>query len=83
MPNHVLTKSEYQSLFYLSVYELTIAEQIYLDFLQPTLNNNSILYNWSSYNKGAKGYIRTENTNKICSYICLTNLLINLLLIFC
>ena len=38
------------------------AEQIYMDLIQPTLNNN-LFANWSTYNKGATGYIRSEIAN--------------------
>lgn len=62
-PNHVLTKDEYDSLLDLTLYELTIAEQAYMDAIQPTLNG-SFYANWSSYNIGAKGYIRDEESNQ-------------------
>jgi hypothetical protein len=33
-----------------------------MDLIQPTLNNN-LFANWSTYNKGATGYIRSEIAN--------------------
>jgi hypothetical protein len=47
---------------YLTSYELTIAEQLYLDSYKPTLNS-SLLANWSSYNIGSSGYIRSDELN--------------------
>jgi len=47
-------------------YELTIAEQLQLDFYKPTLNVNT-LANWSSYNTGSTGYIRTDDLNDVLS----------------
>lgn len=39
-PNHIITKTEYNYLQDLTLYELTIAEQIYMDIIQPSLNSN-------------------------------------------
>ena len=61
-PNYVLTKNEYDFLLDLTLYELTIAEQVYIDVIQPSLNG-SFYANWSSYNTGSKGYIRDEESN--------------------
>ena len=61
-PNYVLNKDEYNFLFDLTLYELTVAEQVYIDHIQPTLNG-SFYANWSSYNIGAKGYVRNEESN--------------------
>lgn len=61
-PYYVLNFNEYKLLSLLNLYEITIAEQIYMDLIQPTLNNN-LFANWSTYNKGAKGYIRSEMAN--------------------
>lgn len=66
-PNHILTKIEYDSLQDLTLYELTIAEQIYLDAYKPTLNG-SLYANWSSYNIGATDYIRSEESNQNLSF---------------
>ena len=46
----------------LTSYELTVIEQIYLDTFNPSLNSR-LLANWSSYNAGPKGYIRTSEAN--------------------
>jgi len=48
----------------LNLYELTIAEnlQVYIDTIKPTLNE-SIYANWSSYNKGSTGYIKSKTSN--------------------
>ena len=61
-PNYVITKDEYDFLLDLTLYELTIAEQVYIDEIQPSLNS-SFYANWSSYNSGPKGYIRDEESN--------------------
>jgi hypothetical protein len=53
-PFYVLNLNEYEILKLITTYELTIAEQVYLDKIQPNLNQN-IYSNLSSYNKGAKG----------------------------
>lgn len=50
----------------LSVYELTIAEQIYINIIQPSLNNN-LFANWSTKNKGSKGYIKTDKSKESIS----------------
>lgn len=47
----------------LTSYELTIAEQLNIDYYNPTLNL-SLLANWSSYNKGSSGYIRKTESNE-------------------
>jgi hypothetical protein len=39
---YVLNFNEYKLLSLLNLYEITIAEQIYMDLIQPTLNNNFI-----------------------------------------
>lgn len=62
-PNDILTAKDLQILQYLTFYELTITEQIYLDLFKPSLNK-SLLANWSTYNVGAKGYIRTNKANE-------------------
>ena len=56
-PNYILNLNENKVLKLLNLYELTIVEQIYMDIIQPTFNNN-LFANWSTYNKGAKGFIR-------------------------
>lgn len=61
-PNYKLTKKEYEFLLDLTVSELTIAEQVYMYALLPSLNG-SYYANWSTYNTGAKGYIREEESN--------------------
>lgn len=60
--NHILSKKEYEALLDLTLYELTIAEQTYLDAIRPSLNS-SLYANWSSYNTGPLGYIRDEEAN--------------------
>jgi hypothetical protein len=62
-PNYVLTDKDLKILHLLTSYELTVIEQIYLENLNPTLNS-SLLANWSSYNIGSKGYIRTSESNE-------------------
>jgi group I intron endonuclease len=62
-PNYVLTDKDLKILQLLTSYELTVIEQIYLDNVNPTLNS-SLFANWSSYNIGSKGYIRTSESNK-------------------
>lgn len=57
-----MIKEEYDFLFDLTLYELTIAEQVYVDAIQPSLNG-SFYANWSSYSTGSKGYIRDEESN--------------------
>lgn len=37
-------------------------EQLYLDCLKPELNG-SLLANWSTYNKGPTGFVRTKKMN--------------------
>ena len=61
-PNYVLTDKDLKILQLLTSYELTVIEQIYLDTFNPSLNS-SLLANWSSYNAGPKGYIRTSEAN--------------------
>lgn len=61
-PFYVLNLNEYEILKLLAIYELTIAEQVYLDKIKPNLNKN-IYANWSSYNKGSKGFKRSEEAN--------------------
>lgn len=46
----------------LNLYELTIAEQVYIDTIKPTLNE-SIYVNWSSYNKVSTAYIKSKTSN--------------------
>lgn len=58
-PSHALTEREIKILTELTLYELTIAEQVYIDAFQPSLNGN-FLANWSTYNKGSTGYIKKE-----------------------
>ena len=67
-PYYVLNSNEYKLLSLLNLYEITIAEQIYMDFIQPTLNNN-LFSNWSTYNEGSKGYIRNEIANSKLSFL--------------
>ncbi len=62
-PNDILTAKDLRILQYLTYYELTLNEQIYLDLFKPNLNK-SLLANWSTYNVGAKGYIRTNKANE-------------------
>ena len=70
VPNHVtvfaeknvdytLKDKDIKMLQYLTAYELTVLEQTYLDLYQPNLNS-SLLANWSTYNKGGSGRIRTQ-----------------------
>lgn len=70
IPNHVLLFAEkYPEIIFtdkdlliledLIYYELTVAEQLNLDYYKPTLNQ-SLLANWSTYNVGATGYIRVR-----------------------
>lgn len=61
-PNYVLNFDEYLILILLNLYELTIAEQVYIDTIKPTLNG-SLYANWSSYNKGSTGYIKSKTSN--------------------
>lgn len=58
-PNYKLTKKDYDFLLDLTIYDLTIAEQVYMAALLPSLNGSNYA-NWSTYNTGAKGYIREE-----------------------
>jgi hypothetical protein len=39
-PNYILDKKEYNSLLDLTLFELTIAEQVYIDSLKPSLNGS-------------------------------------------
>lgn len=61
-PNYKLTKKDYDFLLDLTIYDLTIAEQVYMAALLPSLNGSNYA-NWSTYNTGAKGYIREEECN--------------------
>jgi len=61
-PNYIITEEELLVLMDLISYELTIAEQLQLDFYKPNLNGSS-LANWSSYNTGSTGYIRSDELN--------------------
>lgn len=63
----ILTDNDIQILQYLTSYELTYIEQIYLDLFKPSLNSN-LLANWSTYNKGSKGYIRNKISNEKLSF---------------
>jgi group I intron endonuclease len=60
--DYILTNEDIQILRDLTNYELTIAEQLQLDFYKPNLNI-SLLANYSSYNIGSLGYVRTEEMN--------------------
>lgn len=57
-----MIKEEFAFILDLTLYELTIAEQVYIDAIKPSLNG-SYYANWSSYNTGSKGYIRDEESN--------------------
>lgn len=70
VPNHVILFAEenvdytlkdgdIKILHYLTSYELTVLEQIYLDLYKPNLNS-SLLANWSTYNKGSTGHIKSR-----------------------
>ena len=61
-PNHFLTKEEYYFLLDLTLYELTLAEQVNIDEIKTSLNG-SFYANWSSYNIGYSGYIRDNESN--------------------
>jgi hypothetical protein len=61
-PNYTINEKDLLILMDLISYELTIAEQLQLDFKKPSLNGN-LLANWSSYNTGASGYIRRDELN--------------------
>lgn len=61
-PEYTLTEKDLLILRYLTSYELTIAEQLYLDSYKPTLNG-SLLANWSTYNVGSSGYVRSDELN--------------------
>jgi hypothetical protein len=65
-PNDILTPKDLEILQALNYYELNLNEQIYLDLFKPSLNVFK-LANWSSYNVGSKGYIRTEEANRSLS----------------
>ena len=58
-PHFILTDKDYLILQDLSYYELTVAEQLNLNYYKPSLNS-SLLANWSSYNLGSKGYIKNK-----------------------
>jgi len=61
-PDYILTEEDIDILEDLNYYELTVAEQLNLDYYKPTLNT-SLLANWSSYNIGASGYVKTPEAN--------------------
>jgi len=61
-PNYFITEKDLLILTDLISYELTIAEQLQLDYKKPNLNS-SLFANWSSYNTGATGYIRSDELN--------------------
>lgn len=61
-PDYTINKRDLLILTDLISYELTIAEQLHLDYKQPSLNG-SLLANWSSYNTGAAGYMRSDELN--------------------
>lgn len=61
-PDTILTEKEILFLEMLTTYETTWMEQLYLDYLKPKLNG-SLLANWSTYNKGSTGYVRTKKMN--------------------
>lgn len=61
-PDYIITERSLLILLDLISYELTIAEQLHLDYYKPTLNVNH-LANWSTYNTGATGYIRSDELN--------------------
>lgn len=69
-PDVILTDEYLSILQDLTYYELTLAEQLNLDYYKPTLNS-SLLANWSTYNVGSTGYIRTaeSNTNLSLSFL--------------
>ena len=60
--NHILTDNDLVLLKDLTSYELTVAEQLCLDFYEPSLNG-SFLANWSTYNVGSTGYVRSKKMN--------------------
>ena len=62
-PHYILTDIDKLILEDLTNYELTVAEQINLDYYKPTLNS-SLLANWSSYNLGSTGYTRSKELNE-------------------
>lgn len=61
-PDYILSDKDIQILQYLTSYELTFTEQLYLDIYKPSLNNN-LFANWSSYNLGPKGLVRNKLSN--------------------
>jgi hypothetical protein len=61
-PDYIIREKDFLILRYLISYELTIAEQLHLDYHKPSLNCN-LLANWSSYNSGSKGNIRSDEQN--------------------
>ena len=65
-PELDITREDKLILRDLTNYELTIAEQLQLDYYKPTLNS-SVFANCSVYNKGALGYSRTEEMNNKAS----------------
>lgn len=69
-PDIILTGKDLSILQDLTTYELTLAEQLNLDYYKPTFNG-SLLANWSTYNVGSSGYIRKaeSNTNLSLSFL--------------
>lgn len=59
-PNCIITEKFLLILIYLISYELTITEQLQLDFYKYNLNS---LANWYSYNTGSTGYIISDDLN--------------------
>uniref|UniRef100_A0A896YS15 GIY-YIG endonuclease n=1 Tax=Coniophora puteana TaxID=80637 RepID=A0A896YS15_9AGAM len=58
-----LTEKEINLLNILLSFELTLLEQVYLDLIKPDLNGSTFA-NWSSTNKGATGYVRSDEQNE-------------------
>lgn len=75
-PEAILTEKEILLLEMLTTYETTWMEQLYLDYLKPKLNG-SLLANWSTYNKGSTGYVRTKKMNDRLSLSFLNRTLSN------
>lgn len=65
-PEYEISKKDMLILSDLISLELTIAEQIYLNYYKPNLNSSK-LANWSTYNKGFTGYIRSNEMNDTTS----------------
>ena len=61
-PDFILNEKDLSILQDLTYYELTVAEQLNLDYYRPTLNT-SLMANWSTYNVGSTGYIRKKEVN--------------------